>query len=415
MPACSIGRIGIRLNIDTSSYKELRMHTLFSEEDRFFQKEVSEFLQSHYHQEIADEINDPATYKQGIIRWQKALYERGWIAPGWPIEHGGTGWNDTQKFIFDNERAKLGIPDTNPFGLKMVGPVIYTFGSDDQKQEFLPRILKSEDWWCQGYSEPGAGSDLAALKTRAVRDGDDYVVNGAKIWTTNAQLADWIFCLVRTNTEATKNQEGISFLLIDMKSPGITVNPIITIDGRHSLNEVEFRDVRVPVPNCIGEENKGWTYAKALLAHERTAIAGVADSKRELSLVRQYASEESDNGGRLIDDPSFRRRLSEIEVELMALEYTELRVLASVSAGGSPGAESSILKIKGTELQQSIQTLMMDVAGLYGAVKKESEVSSGHDFGSAARVRYMYGRASTIYGGSNEIQKNIIAKAILGL
>ncbi len=393
------------------------MHTYFSREDLAFKAEVSDFLREKFEPGLADRIGNSATYREGMIEWQKILFEKGWIAPGWPAEYGGTGWSDTQKFIFDNERASLGIPGSNPFGLKMVGPVIYTFGSQDQKEFFLPRILSSEHWWCQGYSEPGAGSDLAALKTRAVRDGDEYVVNGAKIWTTNAQLADWIFCLVRTNKDTAKQQQGITFLLIDMKTPGITVNPIITIDGRHSLNEVEFKDVRVPVTNCIGEEDKGWTYAKALLAHERTAIAGVADCKRELGLVKEYASRELEDGRPLIEDANFQRRIAEIEAELMALEYTELRVLASVASGGSPGAESSILKIKGTECQQAIQTLMMDVAGLYGSVlgdKSDSE-ALGHDFGIGSRVKYMYGRAATIYGGSNEVQKNIIAKAILGL
>ena len=393
------------------------MQTHFSEDDLAFQTEVREFLSQNFGAELSSRIQSRDTFKAGIIEWQKVLHKKGWIAPSWPVEYGGTDWSDTQNFIFDNERASLGIPAINPFGLKMVAPVIQTFGSDDQKDYFLPRILASDDWWCQGYSEPGAGSDLAALATRAVRDGDEYVVNGAKIWTTNAQHADWIFCLVRTNPDTERRQQGISFLLIDMTSPGITVNPIISIDGRHSLNEVEFNEVRVPVTNCIGEENKGWTYAKALLAHERTAIAGVADSKRELNLVKERAKLESENGQPLLEDAGFQRRVADIEIELMALEYTELRVLASVAAGGSPGAESSILKIKGTEVQQAVQTLMMDVAGIYGAMLGDDLSSDelGHDFGNSARIRYMYGRASTIYGGSNEVQKNIIAKAILGL
>ena len=393
------------------------MQTHFSDEDLSFQTEVREFLSQNFSDELNVRIQSRETFKAGIVEWQKILHKKGWIAPNWPVEYGGTGWSDTQKFIFDNERARLGIPATNPFGLKMVAPVIQTFGSDDQKDFFLPRILASDDWWCQGYSEPGAGSDLAALATRAVRDGDEYVVNGAKIWTTNAQLADWIFCLVRTNPDTERRQQGISFLLIDMTTPGIQVNPIISLDGRHSLNEVEFNDVRVPVTNCVGEENKGWTYAKALLAHERTAIAGVADSKRELDMVKERATVESSNGLPLLEDPGFRGRVADIEIELMALEYTELRVLASVAAGGSPGAESSLLKIKGTEIQQAVQTLMMDVAGVYGAMIGDDLTLEelGHDFGDAARLRYMYGRASTIYGGSNEVQKNIIAKAILGL
>ncbi|MDP6184362.1 MAG: acyl-CoA dehydrogenase family protein [Gammaproteobacteria bacterium] len=393
------------------------MQTRFSEQDLAFQQEVRQFLEENYSEDLNTRVQARETFKPAIIEWQRILHRQGWIAPGWPVELGGTDWTDTQRFIYENERAHLGVPDVNPFGLKMVGPVIYTFGTKEQQEYFLPRILASEDWWCQGYSEPGAGSDLASLQTRAVRDGDDYIVNGSKIWTTNAQHADWMFCLVRTDPDAERKQQGISFVLIDMKTPGIAVSPIISLDGRHSLNEVAFDEVRVPIANCIGEENKGWTYAKALLAHERTAIAGVADSKREIRLLKETAGRELNNGRPLMEQPDFQRRLAAVETELMALEYTELRVLASVSAGGSPGAESSILKIKGTEIQQALQTLLMDVAGLYGGVHGTdlSPEEIGHDFGNKARINYMYGRASTIYGGSNEVQKNIIAKAILGL
>ena len=393
------------------------MQTRFSEQDLAFQQEVRQFLEENYSEDLNTRVQARETFKPAIIEWQRILHRQGWIAPGWPVELGGTDWTDTQRFIYENERAHLGVPDVNPFGLKMVGPVIYTFGTKEQQEYFLPRILASEDWWCQGYSEPGAGSDLASLQTRAVRDGDDYIVNGSKIWTTNAQHADWMFCLVRTDPDAERKQQGISFVLIDMKTPGIAVSPIISLDGRHSLNEVAFDEVRVPIANCIGEENKGWTYAKALLAHERTAIAGVADSKREIRLLKETAGRELNNGRPLMEQPDFQRRLAAVETELMALEYTELRVLASVSAGGSPGAESSILKIRGTEIQQALQTLLMDVAGLYGGVHGTdlSPEEIGHDFGNKARINYMYGRASTIYGGSNEVQKNIIAKAILGL
>ncbi|MFT4826354.1 MAG: alkylation response protein AidB-like acyl-CoA dehydrogenase [Cryomorphaceae bacterium] len=355
------------------------------------------------------------TYKSAIVDWQKRLNAKGWIAPGWPAEHGGTGWNSTQKFIFETERASAGVRDVVPFGLTMVGPVIIDFGNEEQQKRFLPGILNSDDWWCQGYSETGSGSDLASLKTKAELDGDDYIVNGSKIWTTYAQFADWIFCLVRTNSDG-KKQQGITFLLIDMKSEGIKVNPIVTIDNNHSLNEVEFNNVRVPVANRIGKEDKGWTYAKALLAHERTGIAGVADSQRHAKYVRDLASREVNGGKKLLDDPLFQKRLSDIEIELMALEYTELRVLASVASGGAPGAESSLLKIKGTEMQQAVQELGMDVAAHYqGVLDDLDEETLGHGFGSAARHSYMYGRAATIYGGSNEVQKNIIAKAVLGL
>jgi alkylation response protein AidB-like acyl-CoA dehydrogenase len=390
--------------------------TSFSAEDLAFRDEVRAFFAEAYDDDLQARLADKATFREAVIDWQRRLYEKGWIAPNWPKAHGGAEWTPTQNFIYETERAASGVRDVVPFGLKMVGPVIYTFGNDEQKERFLPRILRSEDWWCQGYSEPGAGSDLASLKTRAERDGDDYVVNGAKIWTTYAQYADWIFCLVRTSSEG-KKQNGISFLLIDMHSPGIKVNPIVSIDNHHSLNEVEFNNVRVPVANLIGEEDKGWTYAKALLAHERTSIAGVADSKRALAEVRDFAAREENGGRFLIDDPLFQQRLSDIEIELMALEYTELRVLASVAAGGAPGAESSLLKIKGTEIQQAIQELRMELAGYYQGVLP-TELSPevlGHGFGSDARQAFMYGRAATIYGGSNEVQKNIIAKAVLGL
>ncbi|MCX2983274.1 pimeloyl-CoA dehydrogenase large subunit [Halieaceae bacterium IMCC14734] len=392
------------------------MDTQFSAEDLVFQAEVRQFYKDNYTAELQAKLANLDTYKQTQIEWQKLLFDKGWVATGWPQEYGGTGWTDTQKFIFSTERSSAGAPDVVPFGLKMVGPVIYAFGNDEQKQRFLPGILNSDDWWCQGYSEPGAGSDLASLKTKAELDGDEYVVNGAKIWTSYAQYADWIFCLVRTNNEG-KKQQGISFLLIDMNTPGIKVNPIVTIDGHHSLNEVEFNDVRVPVANRIGEQDKGWTYAKALLAHERTSIAGVADSKKNLAQVIELARTEGGSGRSLINDPAFQKQVSDIEIDLMALEFTELRVLAALSSGGAPGPESSLLKIKGTEIQQAVQELRMQVAGTFGGVLSDESGGdiSGHEFGSDARRAYMYGRATTIYGGSNEVQKNIISKAVLGL
>ncbi|MFV0278802.1 MAG: acyl-CoA dehydrogenase family protein [Parahaliea sp.] len=392
------------------------MDTRFAPEDVAFRDEVRAFFRQGFDPGIQARLDTQSTFREAIVEWQKRLYDRGWVAANWPREYGGPGWSHTQKFIFEAERAACGAPAVIPFGLKMVGPVIYTFGNEEQKARFLPRILSSDDWWCQGYSESGAGSDLASLTTRAVRDGDDYIVNGAKIWTTYAQYADWIFCLVRTDA-ASKPQDGISFLLIDMQSPGIKVNPIVSIDNFHSLNEVEFSEVRVPVANRVGEENKGWTYAKALLAHERTTIAEVANSKRTFNTLCQEAAAEENGGKRLIDDPLFRKRLSDVEIELMALEFTELRVLAAVAAGGAPGAESSMLKIKGTEVQQAIQELRMEVAAYYQGVLPTAlgDEQLGHSFGSAARRAYMYGRAATIYGGSNEVQKNIIAKAVLGL
>jgi len=392
------------------------MDTSFSAEDLAFQGEVRDFFATEWNDDIIKGLMNPDTFRETMTAWHKKLYEKGWAAPNWPEEHGGPGWTSTQKFIFETERAAAGAQALMPFGIGMVAPVIYGFGNDEQKQKFLPPTLAGDMWWCQGYSEPGAGSDLASLKTKAERDGDHYVVNGAKIWTSYAQMADWIFCLVRTSNEG-KKQQGISFLLIDMKTEGIKVNPIHTIDGHHTLNETEFNNVRVPVENLIGEENKGWTYAKALLAHERTGIANVSDSKRNLRQVVELAKGESQGGRPLIEDAAFQRRLSDIEIELMGLEYTELRVLAQVATGGAPGPESSLLKIKGTEIQQAIQELRMETAGYYQGVSvpEGGENVSGHEFGDFARYRYMYGRASTIYGGSNEVQKNIIAKAVLGL
>jgi alkylation response protein AidB-like acyl-CoA dehydrogenase len=300
----------------------------------------------------------------------------------------------------------------------MVAPVIYSYGSDEQKAHFLPRILNSDDWWCQGYSEPGAGSDLASLACKAELDssGSNYVVNGSKIWTSFAQAADWIFCLVRTDNSGRK-QEGISFLLIDMKSPGVTVRPINTIDGFHHLNEVFFEDVKVPVENRIGEEGKGWTYAKSLLVHERLSIAEVAESKRNLEQLRELARAEVNGGTSLLQDPAFERRLAEVEIDLMALEFTELRVLASAAEGNMPGPESSLLKLQGTDIQQAIQELRMDVAGYYSQTL-QGELNAaqlGHDFADFAQKQYFRGRASSIYGGSDEVQKNVTAKHVLGL
>jgi len=390
----------------------------FSAQDLEFRDEVRQFFANEYKptQVSPEGVKPEDDYKDAIIRWQKKLYAKGWIAPGWPKEYGGTGWTVTQKFIYETERGAAGIPDVVPFGLKMVAPVIYTFGTEEQKAKFLPRILSSDDWWCQGYSEPGAGSDLAALSTTAEYAGDNYIVNGRKIWTTLAQYADWIFCLVRT-TKDIRRQQGISFLLIDMKTPGITVKPIVSIDGKHSLNEVLFEDVLVPVANRIGEQDKGWTYAKALLAHERTGMAEVADSKRALRELKLRAAAEVNGGQAMIKDPIFQLRLSDIEMELMALEYTELRVFASMAAGGQPGPESSLLKIKGTEITQAIQELQLQLASYYGGALQGDldNTELGHNFANEARRNYMYGRAATIYGGSNEVQRNVIAKAVLGL
>ena len=390
------------------------MDIALAAEDLAFRDEVCNFLDTEFDAEMQAHLKSKGT--TGMVAWQRKLHAKGWVAPNWPEEHGGTGWTATQKYIWESERSLRGIPDVVPFGLVMVANVIMGFGSDEQKEYFLPRILNSDDWWCQGYSEPGSGSDLASLKTKAERDGDDFIINGAKIWTTYAQHADWIFCLVRTDNSG-KKQEGITFILVDMKSEGIKVNPIIGIDNEHNLNEVEFNNVRVPAKNVVGEVGKGWTVAKALLAHERTGIAGVADIKRTMSLIKEAAAKETNGGQRMLDDAGFQQRMADIEVELMALEFTELRTLATMAAGGFPGPESSLLKIKGTELQQATQELRMELAAYYqGVLPTDMDPGVlGHEFGSDARRAFMYGRAATIYGGSNEVQKNIISKYVLGL
>ena len=392
------------------------METRLSEADIAFQQEVREFLNEAWDKDLEAKVNNRSTMKEGVEEWQKRLYRKGWMAPHWPVEHGGIDWSVTQKFIYNSERAAAGAPETVAFGVTMVASVILAVGNDEQKAKFLPRILKSDDWWCQGYSEPGAGSDLASLKMRADLEGEEYVLNGSKIWTTYAQYADWIFCLVRTDSSGRK-QEGITFLLIDMKTPGITVRPIETIDGFHHLNEVFFDNVRVPVENRIGEEGKGWTYAKLLLVQERLSIAEVADSKRGLTELREEARREINSGKSLLQDPLFAKRLSDVEIDLMALEYTELRALAAIAEGVEPGPESSLLKLQGTEIQQAIQELRMDVAAYYsGTLQGDlSAEQLGHEYADSAQKLYFRGRASSIYGGSNEVQKNITAKYVLGL
>jgi alkylation response protein AidB-like acyl-CoA dehydrogenase len=392
------------------------MDTRLSDADLEFQREVREFLRANWDLELASRCRNHATMKEGVVEWQRRLYRKGWMAPHWPPEYGGTHWSVTQTFIYNSERAAVGAPEAVAFGVTMVASVIIAYGNEAQKAKFLPRILKSEDWWCQGYSEPGAGSDLASLKMRADRDGDEYVINGSKIWTTYAQHADWIFCLVRTDSSG-KKQEGITFLLIDMRSPGITVRPISTIDGFHHLNEVFFDNVRVPLENRIGEEGRGWTYAKSLLVHERLSIAEVADSKRALGELRELARAEVNAGKCLLLNPQFATRLADIEIDLMALEFTELRALASIAEGKPPGPESSLLKLQGTQIQQAIQELRMDVAAYYsGTLQGELTAAElGHAYADTAQKLYFRGRASSIYGGSNEVQKNITAKVVLGL
>lgn len=391
-------------------------------EEKMFRDEVRAFFDAKLPTEIQEKcLKNGRLGKEDQVRWQKILNEQGWMAPAWPVEHGGQTWTPVQKYIFDEEMAAAGAPSPLPFGVSMVGPVIARFGTEEQKRRFLPRILSSDDWWCQGYSEPGSGSDLASLRTRAERDGDEYVVNGQKTWTTLAQHADWIFCLVRTSQDG-KKQEGISFLLIDMKSTGVTVEPIRTMDGGHEINNVFFEDVRVPLENLIGEEGKGWTYAKFLLGHERTGIAGVARSKQQIRRLKELAAKELRNGTPIIDDRRFRERLAEIEVDLTALEYTNLRIVSAAAAGAPPGPEASILKLKGTEIQQAITELLMHTVGYFAHPDERHWADDEFDGGpvgstdaGALAPQYFNLRKASIYGGSNEIQKNIIAKMVLGM
>jgi pimeloyl-CoA dehydrogenase large subunit len=361
--------------------------------------------------------------KEDLVTWQRILNKEGWAVPHWPVAWGGTGWTPVQQYIFRDEMQQTPAPEPLAFGTYMVGPVIATFGSDAQKRRFLPRIANLDDWWCQGFSEPGAGSDLASLKTTAGRDGDDYIVNGQKTWTTLAQYADWIFCLARTDPAA-KKQEGISFLLIDMKTPGITVRPIQTIDGGHEVNEVFFDDVRVPAQNRVGEENKGWDYAKFLLGNERIGIARVGISKARIRRLKEIAAFERSGDKRLIEDERFAMKIAAVEVQLKALEMMQLRVVAAERDNdGKPDPASSILKIRGSEIQQSISELLLEAVGPYAlpdqAPHDESERWNeppiGPEWAGSQAPHYFNWRKASIYGGSNEIQKNIIAKAILGL
>jgi len=400
------------------------MNLDFPPEDTAFRDEVRTFLAENYPRDLREKQERGETLsKEDYLSWHRILAKKGWSAPSWPVELGGTGWTPTQKYIWSEEQARADTLAVLPFGVSMLAPVLYTFGTEEQKQRFLPGIRDGIDWWCQGYSEPGSGSDLASLKTRAERiTGDDgkeyYVVNGQKTWTTLGQHADWGFFLVRTDPDA-KPQAGISFLLIDMKSPGLAVRRITTLEGGHEVNDVFLDNVKVPVENRVFHENQGWTCAKALLAHERSGIAGVARSKRGLERLRQMASNEmSDDGGTLIQDAFFRRKVAELEIDLTALEFTELRTLAGESSGKGPGPESSILKIKGTEIQQRLQDLALEAAGHYGApflgeAGHNSGIGPQHALDLAGD--YFNGRKTSIYGGSNEIQRNIISKMVLGI
>ena len=388
----------------------------FTAEEEAFREEVRAFLKEHLTEELAAKVRTGFDLsKEDMVYWHKALETRSWYAAGWPKEYGGPGWNAVERHIFEEELARANAPRTVPFGVGMLGPVLIKFGSEEQKAEVLPRIRSCEDWWCQGYSEPGAGSDLASLKTRAVRDGDDYVINGQKTWTTLGQHANKIFCLVRTSTEG-KPQEGISFVLVDLDTPGIEMRPIRLIEGGYEVNEVFFTDVRVPIANRVGEENQGWTIAKYLLTHERTNIAGVGASMQALEELKQLARKVSRRGKPLSQDPIFASRIAQTEIDLEAMRITNLRMLSAAQNGDASGPVSSMLKIKGTVIRQAINDLARRALGPAASPFPSEEVIGNlaiappEAVGEAAT--YFNNRKLSIFGGSNEIQRNIIAKEL---
>jgi len=393
------------------------MDLSYNTEELAFRDEVRGWLRSNLPAELRQKVESyQELSKEDLLRWHRILADKGWVAPDWPKEWGGTDWTVTQRYIFEEECGFAATPPLVAFSLRMCAPVLLRFGTDAQKQRFLPRIYKGEDFWCQGYSEPGSGSDLASLKTKAVKQNGHYVVTGQKIWTTLAHYADWIFCLVRTDASKEKRQDGISFLLIDMKTPGITVRPIILMDGGHETNEVFFDDVKVPADNLVHEEGKGWTVAKYLLGYERMGTGRIGASKRELARLKELAAHHTKNGKPILDDPRFRDRLTRVEVELMALEITNLRFLDQMRRSGKPpGADVSMLKIKGTEIQQAITELMMQAAGPLAQAYRPVDAMDFDHFTARLAPRYCNMRKATIYAGSNEIQRNIIAKATLGL
>ncbi|TXL73834.1 pimeloyl-CoA dehydrogenase large subunit [Vineibacter terrae] len=394
----------------------------FSKADLAFRDEVRTFLKENLPVELTEKVRRGLQLdRDDYLTLHRVLYRKGWIAPAWPVEYGGTGWSLTQRYIFNEELAYANTPRVMPFGIQMVGPVIYTFGSAEQKAKYLPRILSGEDWWCQGYSEPGAGSDLASLRTRAVRDGDTYVVNGQKTWTSFAHYADHMFCLARTNADA-KPQDGISFLLIDMRQPGVEVQPIVTVDGTADVNSVFLTDVKVPTHDLVGEENKGWTYAKFLLGHERAGIAAVGRSKNALRRLKEIARSETQDTRPLIEQRFFAEKIAQVEIDLTALEYIELDVLSRESTGKGPGTGASMLKVKGTDVQQVITELVNEAVGYYAIpyvekalVEGWNEPPIGPEYAATAAPTYHNWRKASIYGGSTEVQKNIMAKMVLGL
>ncbi len=387
----------------------------YSRDELTFRDEVRQWLRANLPADLSRKV---ARYeeltREDLLRWHRILAKQGWVAPWWPSEWGGTDWDVVRRYIFEEECGYAGTPPLIPFGITMCAAVLLKFGTQAQKQRFLPRMYQGEDFWCQGYSEPGSGSDLASLKTRAVCEGTHYVVNGQKTWTTLGHFADWIFCLVRTDSAA-KKQEGISFLLVDMKTPGITVRPLKLMDGGHEVNEVFFDDVRVPVENLVHQEGQGWTVAKYLLGHERMGTARIGGSKRELEKLKELAATARKDGKPLIEDARFRDRLTRVEVELMALEVTNLRFLDQLREGRAPGAEVSMLKVRGTEIQQALTELAMDALGPLAQPVRALDGGEFDTVAAALAPRYCNYRKTSIYAGSNEIQRNIIAKLSLGL
>ncbi|OWU86083.1 acyl-CoA dehydrogenase [Oceanicola sp. 22II-s10i] len=395
------------------------MDLTFTPEEEAFRQEVRDFFKENLPDDIRDAVKNGGELTKSIMeRYHAILNKKGWLAVTWPEEYGGPGWGPVERHIFDEESCRAYAPRIVPFGLSMLGPVLQKFGTKEQKDYYLPRILNGDDWWCQGYSEPGAGSDLASLKTRAVKDGDEWVINGQKTWTTLGQHADWIFCLVRTDPDV-KQQEGISFILVDMKTPGVEVRPIKLIEGGHEVNEVFFTDVRVPLKNLVGEENKGWTIAKYLLTHERTGIAGVGFSMLELEEVKELAKKVMRNGKPLAEDPLFAARVAQAEIDLEAMKITNLRMLFTAQKQGAPGPETSILKIKGTVINQELKDLKRRALGPNAAPFPGSLKGSNLDVAPAGHAndaaRYFNNRKTSIFGGSNEIQRNILTKTMLGL
>ncbi len=401
------------------------MDLRFTPDELAFRDEVRGFIRDNLPADIRERMRLGYTpRKQDIVSWQRILNRQGWARPNWPTEYGGTGWTPVQRMIFLEENLKAPAPELSSFAITMIGPVLIQFGTPEQKQRFLARAANLDDWWCQGFSEPGAGSDLAALKTSARREGETYVVNGSKIWTSTAHHADWCFVLARTNPNAAKRQEGISFLLIDMKTPGITVRPIVSIDGAHHLNEVFFDDVKVPVEMRVHEENRGWDVAKFLLGNERTGIARLGKSKERVAAAKKIAREVRTGGRKLIEDPAFRGRVAQLEVDMKALEITQYRVVSAHAKqrDGRPDPLSSLLKVKGTELLQESTELAMDAAGplampiwaqeLAAMANEPDELA---EMAEQSTGNYLFLRAASIYGGTNEIQKNIVSKAVLRL